>query len=281
MLRARLIVAILLVPVAVAAIAIGGWAYTAGVLLILAGAGNEYVLMMRAGGRAPARLLVLAGIWLLALIPLVESRYLDRLGLAAFLAVTTGWHLVQFERGRAEAGWDWAATIAGVVYIGGLGSIFLLVRQLPQGQWWTLTIYPAIWLSDTGAYVIGAFVAGRVAGIGRHAMVPRLSPNKTWEGFTAGLIWGTLGGGIFGALWSLAAGPGSSVGFWSGALIGLVVSLIGPVGDLCISMLKRQVGVKDTGAALAGHGGMLDRIDSWLVAGAAGLVCVLSITGKW
>jgi phosphatidate cytidylyltransferase len=275
MLRTRLIVAIILVPVAVAVIALGGWLYVAGVLVILAGAGNEYSLLMRAGGRSPARGLVVLGICLFALAPLLEPAWLNQAGLAIFLVVATFWHLLEFERGEREAASDWAATLAGVFYIGGLGSFFLAVRQLPDGSWWTLTVFPAIWLSDTGAYVMGAFVAGRVAGIGRHAMTPRLSPKKTWEGLVAGVVCGVLAGALFGALWHIAAGPDSRLGGWTGALVGLVVSLVGPVGDLGISMLKRQVGVKDTGDALAGHGGMLDRIDSWLAGGAAGYLCIM------
>ena len=120
-------------------------------------------------------------------------------------------------------------------------------------------------------------VAGRVPWLGRHLMTPRLSPKKTWEGLAAGLLWGMLFGGIFGAIWASATGPDSRLGFWSGAFVGMAVSLAGPIGDLGISMLKREVGVKDTGAALAGHGGMLDRIDSWLVAGAVGYFCILFI----
>jgi phosphatidate cytidylyltransferase len=277
MLRTRLIVSIVLVPVAVAAIALGGWWYVAGVLVVLAGAGNEYVLLMRAGGRAPARLLVVLGIGVFGLMPLFDSSPFERAGPAAFLLLATLWHLVQFERGAQETAWDWAATIAGVFYIGGLGSFFLALRQMADGQWWTLTVFPAIWLSDTSAYVMGTFVAGRLAGIGRHPMTPRLSPKKTWEGFAAGLAGGTLAGGLFGTLWQIPAGAGSPVGLGTGALVGLAVSLAGPIGDLGISMLKRQVGVKDTGAALAGHGGMLDRIDSWLTAGAAGYLCILLI----
>lgn len=273
MLRLRLIVSIILVPVAIAVIALGGPWYIAGILIILVGAGREYVHLMRAGGRAPSLPIVISGIVLLSLAPLFRPGSLDRIGLAAFIFFATLWHLIQFERGVPNAALDWAATLAGAIYIGVLGSFFLLIRHLPDGLWWTVTVYPAIWLSDTGAYVTGSFMAGRL--LGRHAMVPRLSPKKTWEGFVGGLVWGVVFGGIFAAFWGIAAGPASPFGFWSGALVGLAVSLAGPIGDLAISMLKRQVGLKDTGNALAGHGGMLDRIDSWLVAGAAGYYCIL------
>ncbi|MBI3359879.1 MAG: phosphatidate cytidylyltransferase [Chloroflexi bacterium] len=273
MLRPRLLVAIVLVPLAVGAIYLGGAWYLAGVLIVLTGAGREYVNLMRAGGRQPALPLVLLGIWFLSLAPLLAPGTLDRIGLTAFLVVATFWHLVQFERGTPNAASDWAATIAGAVYIGALGSFFLLLRHLPEGLWWTAIVYPSIWLSDTGAFVGGNFLAGRF--LGRHAMVPKLSPKKTWEGFVSGVVWGTAFGALFGAFWEIASGPGSRLGFWPGAIVGLVVSLAGPIGDLAISMLKRQVGLRDTGNALAGHGGMLDRIDSWLVAGAAGYYCIL------
>jgi phosphatidate cytidylyltransferase len=279
MLRTRLLVIIVLLPIAVALIAIGGWLYIAGVFFILTGAGDEYVHLMHAGGRAPVRPLVWLGIWMIGLTPLIPVGPFDRAGLAGFLVLATFWHLIQFERGAQDSAWDWAATVAGVFYIGGLGSFFLSLRTLPGGQWWMLTVLPAIWLSDGFAYIMGVYVAGRALGIGRHAMAPRLSPRKTWEGFAAGLVGGVLGGGLVGALWLDVAGPGLGLGFWPGLLVGLAVSLLGPVGDLGISMIKRQVGVKDSGAALAGHGGMLDRMDSWLVAGAVGYFCVLLLTG--
>ncbi len=279
MLRTRVLVIVVLLPIAVAVIVVGGWVYVAGVLFILTGAGDEYVHLMRAGGRSPARPLVWLGIWMVSLTILIPPGPFDRLSLAGFLILATFWHLVQFERGAQEAAWDWAATIAGVFYIGGLGSFFLSVRALTEGQYWTLTVFPAIWLSDACAFLVGVFVAGRVAGIGRHAMAPRLSPRKTWEGFAAGIVGGTLAGGLLGLLGQSVAGPGSRLGFWPGALVGLAVSACGPIGDLGISMIKRQVGVKHTGAALAGHGGMLDRMDSWLVAGAVGYLCILLVVG--
>jgi phosphatidate cytidylyltransferase len=190
MLRTRLIVAIVLVPVVVITIALGGWPYLAGVVLVLASAGGEYAQLMRAGGRSPARALVVVGICLFGLAPLFEPEWLAQGALAAFLIAATFWHLLQFERGESQAAWDWAATVAGVFYIGGLGSFFLAVRELPGGAWWTLTVFPAIWLSDTGAYVVGAFVAGRALGLGRHPLAPRLSPKKTWEGLAAGVLAG-------------------------------------------------------------------------------------------
>jgi phosphatidate cytidylyltransferase len=114
-------------------------------------------------------------------------------------------------------------------------------------------------LADTGAYAFGRL-------FGRHVMSPRLSPKKTWEGYLGSVFFGLAGGGLLSAFWGLGAGPGSGLTWQTGAMIGGLVGLLGPLGDLGVSMFKRQVGVKDTGTLLGGHGGALDRIDSWLMA---------------
>jgi phosphatidate cytidylyltransferase len=120
-----------------------------------------------------------------------------------------------------------------------------------------------MWLSDTGAYAMGSWM-------GKRPMARRTSPNKTWEGFFGGAVWGAVFGGLLTELWQrVGALTPAVLGWREGVVIGLLVSLAGPVGDLAISMLKRQTGIKDTGRLLAGHGGVLDRIDSWLLAGAA------------
>jgi phosphatidate cytidylyltransferase len=134
---------------------------------------------------------------------------------------------------------------------------------LPDGLWWSLTVLFAVWLADTGAYLIGSR-------FGRHKMTPRLSPKKSWEGYLGGILFSVPGTALLACLWPVWAAPGLTVTPLRAALIALVLSLLTILGDLGESMIKRQVGVKDSGDLLPGHGGIFDRIDSWLWAAAIG-----------
>ncbi len=150
-------------------------------------------------------------------------------------------------------------TVAGIFYLGILGSAFGAVRQIPQGLWWMLAAVIAVAMADSAAYFFGRTW-------GKHKLAPRLSPNKTWEGFAGGVAASVVGVCVYAlALRSLGVTIANTLTWPMGALLGLLVGLLAPVGDLGVSMLKRQVGLKDTGNLLPGHGGMFDRIDSWLV----------------
>ena len=115
------------------------------------------------------------------------------------------------------------------------------------------------WISDSGAYVIGK-------SFGRHKIAPRLSPNKTVEGYLGGIVIGILFTAILGHFLELPLVMTVS--------LGMLISVVSPVGDFGVSLMKRSVGVKDSGNLLPGHGGALDRIDSliWSVAFAYFLV---------
>ncbi|MGH2605121.1 MAG: phosphatidate cytidylyltransferase, partial [Anaerolineales bacterium] len=133
---------------------------------------------------------------------------------------------------------------------------------------WLLTALPAVWFADSAAYFVGK-------AIGRTRLSPRLSPKKTWEGYLAGILAAGVGGAGLAALWGLAADPSGfrpAAGLW----LGLAIGTLTPLGDLGISMIKREVQVKDTGRLLPGHGGALDRMDSWLWAGVLGY-CAASV----
>jgi phosphatidate cytidylyltransferase len=127
----------------------------------------------------------------------------------------------------------------------------LALRLSPEGLWWLLFGLLITWTNDTAAYFVGVT-------IGRHKLWPRLSPKKTWEGTIGGWVAATLLGGML-ALW-LPLSKSLVYGAGLGALCGVLALF----GDLAISMVKRQVGVKDSGKLFPGHGGMLDRIDSVL-----------------
>ena len=136
----------------------------------------------------------------------------------------------------------------------GLGlAHLLLLRGIPsEGELATFTVLLAVWSGD-----IGAFFAGRL--IGRHKLAPALSPGKTWEGF----LFGTAAT-IFVAFVALYKQHYLSIG--QSIVLGAVIAIAAPLGDLFESALKRDMQVKDSGRLLAAHGGVLDRIDSLLFA---------------
>jgi phosphatidate cytidylyltransferase len=220
--------------------------------------------MFRIGRLQPAAVLIIAGT-----LALVFARFLDDgfenspwiLSLLVLAGMT--YHLVAYERGRDQAGTDFGITMAGVLYFGWIGAYLISLRQLPEGLWWVLLALPIVWLADSGAYFVGRRW-------GRHKLSPRLSPKKTWEGYFGGVVVGVIGGGVLAALIARFAAPiGEALAItpMRGLILGLVLSTITTLGDLGESMIKRQVGVKDSGNLLPGHGGAFDRIDSWLWAG--------------
>jgi phosphatidate cytidylyltransferase len=257
MLAKRVLVAAILLPIGVAAIWLGGWYLTILVALFMGAAAWEYVNLFRSGGLQPGKVLVVGGTLLLLL-----GRTVDGFGsvgwmISLIVLLSMTYHLVAYERGRDQAGTDFAVTLAGVFYIGWLGAYFISLRSLPEGQWWVLTVLAGVMLADSGAYFIGR-------GLGRQKLSPRLSPKKTWEGYFGGILVGIPLTTLFAYLFSLAAGPGSGITPLRGALVGLVMAVIPTLGDLGESMIKRQMGVKDSGNILPGHGGAFDRIDAWL-----------------
>jgi len=268
MLLKRVLVVIVLLPIGVVLILYGGVPYALMIVLILSLAAWEYVQLFRAGDIQPASVLVLLGT-----LAFVISRFLgawdSAYWLLSLLVLTSmTYHLLAFERGRDQAGTDFGVTLAGALYFGWIGAYLISLRELPEGQWWVLMVLPAVWLADSGAYFIGR-------AFGKHKMSPRLSPKKSWEGYLGGVLFGTLGGALLALLWSFWTGPGSDITPLRGAVIGLIIALVTPLGDLGESMIKRQVGVKDSGNLLPGHGGAFDRIDSWLWAGVIGYYLIV------
>ena len=133
-------------------------------------------------------------------------------------------------------------------------AMALLHASQPNGHRWLLVALAIVWAGDTGAYF-----AGR--SFGRHKLAPRVSPNKTWEGLVGGVVCALLA--ALACAWYAGATPAQLP--WV-ALVALVTVLASVVGDLFESLLKRHVGVKDSGDILPGHGGILDRIDAVLAA---------------
>lgn len=172
---------------------------------------------------------------------------------------------------------DWAYTMLGQMYIAlPLAMINVLAfRQSPDGLitynfLLPLSVFVFLWINDTGAYCTGSL-------IGRHKLFPRISPGKTWEGSVGGGLLVVAVAAVIG-YWDnrLMGMAGLSVAAWMG--LGLVIVVFGTWGDLVESLFKRTLGVKDSGRMLPGHGGMLDRFDSSLMAIPAAVIYLYSIT---
>jgi phosphatidate cytidylyltransferase len=142
-----------------------------------------------------------------------------------------------------------SVTLLGILYIGLGFSAMLLLRRLDVGTAVVLTVVFGTWAGDTMAYFTGRF-------FGSTPMAPKLSPKKTWEGFAGGAI-STVLLVVFIGLYT-PLGPADSLA------LGAVIAVVGPLGDLFESLVKRDVQIKDSGRGIPGHGGVLDRFDALL-----------------
>ncbi|MBN1537648.1 MAG: phosphatidate cytidylyltransferase [Anaerolineales bacterium] len=268
MLVNRLLVTIVLVPIGMAIIVYGKLPLILTIAIIVALAGWEYVKLLRIAGHHPSMGLVPVAAALFVLMRGYDGFTSAPWLISLLLLISMSWHLLDYEKGRDQAGSDFNITIGGALYLGWIGAYLISLRDLPEGKWWFLVVMPAVWLADSGAYFIGSR-------FGKHKLSPRLSPRKSWEGYLAGIVAGTLAGAFFAALWRIGAGPESAIIPWRGAVIGFVVAILTPLGDLGESMFKRQVGVKDSSHLIPGMGGVFDRIDSWLWGGVIGYYLIV------
>ncbi len=265
MLRTRVLTAIIGIPLMLTAIfAPGGGLFAFALSLLALTASLEY---RRAYSQAdwfpkprPSLILLLAG----AGMPFLFWAF-PRLTLATYLLPTLAAALLMelaraWRAGSSSVAPNIGYGIFGMLYIGWLFSFGAFLRsdltpatigrwQVEQGALWTLWLFAMLWLGDSGAYFVGK-------SIGRHKIAPLLSPAKTFEGFVANLILCVLVG------WQGGVGLGLSSS-WA-IVAGVGVGVLGQLGDLFESALKRSIGVKDVGGILPGHGGVLDRFDSFL-----------------
>ena len=221
-------------------------------VVVTMAAAEAYAAMRRAGGH-PATLLGLVAT--AAIMVAAYAKGVAALPLVFVLLVVTSmvWYLVGAERGSPVAGIS--STVLGFAWVGVLGSFGALIlapSQYPQGHG-VAFLFGAVVATvgaDVGALVIGAWR-------GRHPLAPTVSPNKTWEGLIGGTVFAILASAAITGLvhpWTPA----------KAAVLGLVAAVVAPVGDLCESLIKRDLGLKDMGSLLPGHGGILDRVDALL-----------------
>ena len=254
MLAKRLQIVIILIPIVVGLIAAGGWWFAGAVALLIGIAAWEYWRIFSEGGYAPSLVVLVAGAMLLVLTRNQFGFIGSDIFLMVFLLVAMMYHVIAFEHGQKHAAHDFAITVAGMVYLGWLAAYFVSLRNLPDGFWWLMTVLPASWLADTGAYLVGSH-------FGKHKFAPLISPKKTWEGYLGGILISTVSILLLSQLWHLRT---PLITPFKGGVLAFCIAMLSPMGDLGISLIKRQFGVKDSGKLIPGHGGAMDRLDSLL-----------------
>lgn len=250
MLRTRLLFAAVGLPLLVALLLSPETVFSAAVTALLAGAAFELLRAAAPGAGVAAALAAGATATLIV----ASARSVDAFSPWTLLPVAALAAVLILRRPSERAVPAGAWWVLAVLYPGALGAHWILLRGEPSGAHWVTAGLVIMFATDTGAYA-----AGRL--LGRHRMAPALSPGKTWEGAAGGMLAGATAGLAAPALLGLSPGAPAI------ATIALAVPVAAQAGDLLESALKRRMGVKDMSGLLPGHGGLLDRLDSLLLAG--------------
>lgn len=193
----------------------------------------------------------------------VEGLWLALLGAVVIISL---WRLGELVRpdhrtgARAVIG-DIGAGAFVQVYVTFLAGLYVVLVGHDGGEWWTLASIVIVVFTDIGAYASGL-------AFGKHKLAPTISPGKTWEGFAGSIVVAVIAGILLG--WLMLGQP-----WWVGLAMGVLLALVGTMGDLTESLIKRDLGVKDISTWLPGHGGFLDRLDSILPSAAVAYVIYL------
>jgi phosphatidate cytidylyltransferase len=254
MLAKRITSAFIFFIIGLALIYSGGWVFTIGVTLILSFALWEFIHLFRNGGYSPNPYPVLVGTVAVMVTTFLDYPLLTSLAYIMSIFAVLILAIQNYEKQESLAAFNITFELASLLFITFLGSFIIKIRFLPNGLFWImLSIFP-VGLGDIGAFGIGTFY-------GNHKLAPKISPNKTIEGYIGGVLSAVVGSIAIGAI---AHQFVPSITIKNAVLIGSITGLFAPFGDLSKSIFKRQFHAKDTGNLIPGHGGMLDRIDTWL-----------------
>jgi phosphatidate cytidylyltransferase len=239
--RLRIVSALLLAPVTLAVVYVGGAAYAVVLAMALATGLYEWLRLVDAGAPLPDRLGLYAA---LVVVLLLSAAGLSSLGVFALAMAATALYVQRGNSDIARAFWF----AMGLPYMAGCGMALIYLRATPAVGFYSLVyLLAVVWGMDIGAYFAGRAIGGL-------KLAPLISPNKTWSGF----LGGTLLAMASGAMVLILTGASSMV---NGLLIALLLAIAAQAGDLFKSFFKRRAGVKDCGDLIPGHGGILDRID--------------------
>src|SRR5262245_27939019 len=258
-------------PPVIALVFFGGWvAFAGATLFLLLGAYELHAMFVHKGWHPPSLLGVALGLDFLIAARLLVLRGDPGLillllggGISALIILTFAW-LILTRRTIEGSLLDWALAMGGTFYLGWPLAFFLLLRGDTLGAgttgfWWMLALLFMVWANDTFAFFTGHY-------LGRTKLAPHVSPAKTWEGFAGGLVFTVFAAFVFTIALPTAFQQPLHLAWYHAVLLGVLVAIVGTIGDLAESLLKRGTGVKDSGRLVPGHGGILDRMDSPLFA---------------
>lgn len=229
---------------------LGGWWFTGFVILVMVVGLGEFYATLRSDDYRPLALFGLLGVLLMGLGAHISGAVAIAGWASAFAVVTILFLALSPRRQPLE---DASVTIGGMAWVG-LLSFAILIASGPQPVAFILFVVLLVAANDIGAYFVGR-------AFGHRKMSPRISPQKTWEGFVGGLVAGLVVSSV------LVTFPAwETIGLAKGLVAAALIGVMSPIGDAAESMVKRSLGVKDMGSVLPGHGGLLDRIDGFLFA---------------
>lgn len=177
--------------------------------------------------------------------------------MVAYVAIMLWVLIIHLFRPQIQPIQSWGNLCAGQIMIA--LPFALMNGVMMHNRWLMFALFILIWVNDSGAYIVGSLMAKRKGG--NHKMFPRVSPAKSWEGLIGGFIFDLVAGYVFFRL-----GWTAGMDLMQSLLFALIVGAFGTLGDLMESLFKRTLGVKDSGKFMPGHGGVLDRFDSLLLA---------------
>ena len=248
----RLITILLTAPIVLACVYFGGLAFLALILVMGLIAVNEFYNLMMKKGFFPAYYvgnLITIFFIVFAYYALKrnwEPAHSAILTLAAAVAMISG----VFLKREKDTIIDVAITIFGMIYVGWFFSYLIFIRSLTEHGGYLFFLIFTVWTMDIAAYLAGQL-------FGHTPLMPSVSPKKTWEGAIAGFIICLFAAGIFS--WT------AQLEIWHALTLGVLIGIFGQVSDLVESLIKREAGAKDSSDILPGHGGVLDRIDSFVL----------------
>ena len=263
MLRQRLITAAIGLPVLLLITWFGNPWFAVMVAVIAILGSLEFFQIVISSKIDPLSYFIIVVIVILNVSPFYSAFVPKSIVLTLSIVISLSWILFLPKREGVFLEWVWL--LAGTIYLGWMLSYWSELRNLTNGREWTYLSIFIIMASDTSAYFVGR-------AWGKHLMAPSISPKKTWEGAVGGLLCSIIVSVGLGIVFSL------SMNFWFLLIFGLCIGLLAQIGDLVESLFKRNSGIKDSGKLLPGHGGMLDRVDSFILAGAAACFLLMLFT---